>query len=181
MSERPILFSGPMVKAILEGRKTMTRRVVKPQPIDVVKNKGLENSWCAVRLNGAFPAVCPYGQVGDRLWVRETWYVENNDDYYPYYKASEEHPEIFPKWRPSIFMPRWASRITLEITGVRVEKLQEITEEDAMKEGVNWQDTAGLARFTAKKLFMTLWDSINGKKYPWASNPWVWVIAFKKL
>ena len=172
-----------MVKAILDGRKTMTRRVVKPQPI-----AGGVDEMPLVQISGGKLAAvqkgkCPYGQVGDRLWVRETWYC---DDYTTaqdimsrgeglYYRAAEKHPEIFYKWKPSVFMPRWASRITLEIIDVRVERLQDITEEDAIKEGVT------LTGETFYESFFRLWNKINGKKYPWASNPWVWCISFKRV
>ena len=171
MKERPILFSGPMVKAIIEGRKSMTRRVAK------------ENFWSEANQE-AVTFYCPYGQPGDRLWVRETWHCDNpaaaqdimNPGLGCYYLATEEHPEIFTKWKPSIFMPRWASRITLEIVSLKVERLQEITDEDAIKEGQPFSSAN-----SPRIWFMTLWDSINGKKYPWTSNPWIWVIEFKNI
>ena len=169
MNEKPILFSTPMVRAILDGRKTMTRRVVKCDSI--VDNKPYWN------IGGFREGNFPY-QVGIWLWVRETW--QGTKDCISY-KASDPQQVVefnYEPWRPSIFMPRWASRITLEITNVRVERLHEITEEDAEKEGVSFtQYTNANARFH----FMELWDSINSKKYPWESNPWVWVIEFKRL
>jgi hypothetical protein len=118
--------------------------------------------------------------------VRETFCLDEGDQQ-PFYRATEGHPEIFPKWRPSIFMPRWASRITLEITSVRVERLGEITEEDAEKEGIElkgykkWRPPDTEIPYTRRDHFEALWDSINGKKHPWASSPWVWVIEFKRV
>lgn len=211
MKERPILFSGEMVRAILEGRKTQTRRVIKNQAHwwkDVWRHP--YGGWIAADApkplipltqydkKGGFP--CPYGQVGDRLWVREALHkdMEKKDTIYDldcqpvFYNG--EFPKLVPwKWEkiklPSIFMPRWASRITLEITSIRVERLQEIKEEDAIAEGVaidrgHCYEVAGhpvWVHNTARTCFETLWDSINGKKYPWESNLWVWVIEFKRL
>ena len=199
MKERPILFSAPMVREILEDRKTVTRRVIKPNPQKYEMPDGWGLSWKTKCGGGSEWMIkyCPYGFPGDRLWVKETWHC---DDYSAaqdimnirigvYYRSSEEHPEIFPKWKPSIFMPRWASRITLEITDVKVERLQEISEEDAIKEGAkleNWNLNYlyGIAipteESTHVKGFANLWDSIN-KKNPWSSNPWVWVISFRRL
>lgn len=168
MKERPILFSGPMVKAILEGRKTQTRRVVKnPGPLSTT--------------------LSPYGVPGDRLWVRETWGHEadgnacddircGNPDHI-WYRASEKDPSIFPKdfWRPSIHMPRWASRLTLEVTAVRVQRLNELDKWDAKAEGIDPTYPNPIASFSA------LWDSINGKKHPWSSNPVVRVVEFRKI
>lgn len=169
--ERPILFSGAMVRAILEGRKTMTRRVVKPQPhagVDAVKWQDVIITGCNTPDQSGFAMMrggvidseairCPYGMPGDRLWVRETFRVESVGTHVPVkipyedvgivYAADGEKRNIHREYpsvlsstchnnKPSIFMPRWASRITLEITGVRVERLQEITEADAIAEGV---------------------------------------------
>jgi len=178
-----------MVKAILDGRKTQTRRVVKPQPdgMDKVYEKDFRKDFGGRRY--------PYGKPGSTLWVRECFaicpedfkdtggYIYRADDKYNDYVCSFE-------WRPSIYMPRKASRITLEITGVRVERLQDISQSDAMSEGVVGReycpspdscvdpDNCG---FDAEIHFEKLWNSINGKKYPWDSNPWVWVIEFKKV
>lgn len=184
MNERPILFSGPMVRAILEGRKTQTRRVMNPQPVDQD-----ENGWYVqVPVTDArAPGMvfyerkyfhCPYGQPGDQLWVRETF-----DDVHGsvLYRANPEDAEDFPPcggkrchWKPSIFMPRWASRITLEIVGVRVERVQEITPDDARAEGVEHL-------YAPRNAFANLWDSINAKRgYGWDSNPWVWVVEFRR-
>lgn len=174
MKERPILFSGPMVRAILDGRKTQTRRPVKPQ------------------LFVATPSMfdfskCPLGQPGERLWVRETWMMgtmlgmhKGQERPIAIYRADGE---IKMSWRPSIHMPRWASRITLEITRVWVERVRDITEEDAMKEGcirelkpdgsVGWG--AGLVE--AKDAFRDTWQSIYGT---WDDNPWVWAVEFRR-
>lgn len=155
MKEIPILFSGPMVKAILEGRKTQTRRVVKPSWIAAADAAG--ESWGPEGDQNYWAGVCPYGQPGDRLWVRETWGLcsahdptdwcggsirgvsesELREQFLVEYRQNWiTHPDS-AYWRPSIFMPRWASRITLEITGVRVERLNEISEADAIAEGID--------------------------------------------
>lgn len=199
MKERPILFSGEMVRAILAGQKTMTRRVVRFNDSHRIQLHGkqwhIEDTDVVNR--------CPFGIPGDRLWVRETFVLTQFDK--PVYKADSTDKDGYfwssiaadpkgVKWRPSIFMPRWASRITLEITNVRVERLDEITDDDAIKEGV---ERVGKTRDgfsplyknyfvdcpdrSAKYSFSTLWRKINGKKYPWESNPWVWVIEFKKI
>lgn len=195
MRERPILFSGPMVQAILDGRKTMTRRVMKQQPrildgwihLETKEAIGSRGKECLIfrtndpllmaeHLNYLF---CPYGVPGDRLWVKETFV---NDNGCIHYKACHPYPIIMDswngRWRPSIFMPRWASRITLEITNVRVGRLQEITPSDVIAEGVIEEEGDGLELLDK---FESLWDSINGKKYPWDVNPWVWCISFKRL
>lgn len=192
VKERPILFSGPMVRAILDGRKTQTRRVMKPQPEYRAKRK-LQWSWGTRQwLNGHTPtdhckhcsmwnSENPYGQPVDRLWVRETFAVcaDNNI----FYKADgKPDPWDGIKWKPSIHMPRKASRITLEITGVRVERLQDISPTEACKEGIfedgNYCSEPPLPYPVAT--FKKLWNSINGPG-SWVANPWVWVIEFKKL
>jgi len=195
MKERPIIFSAEMVKAILEGRKTQTRRVCK-QANEWAKT--YDHSWvyCDKKRNEwqfkgrstfsgliePFILTCPYGQVGDHLWVREAYCIQSGD--MAIYKAdcSENFAKEF-KWYPSIHLPRWASRITLEITDVRVERLQEITEEDAIAEGCSLMvgTTAGgnMGIASARYSFMKLWDSLNAKRgYGWDKNPWVWVIEF---
>lgn len=180
MNERPILFSTPMVKAILDGRKTMTRRVMKPQPEEGAYLHHYEDDGIA------FANPCVFHKyryvVGYRLWVRETWALSNG---IYYYLANRESP-IVEKWKPSIFMPRCASRITLEITNVRVERLQDISAPDCVNEGINTQgpyDVAIYDEFSSHSIaqFAYLWDSINSKKYPWASNPWVFAIEFKRV
>ncbi|OKS28154.1 hypothetical protein [Pseudomonas aeruginosa] len=224
MKERPILFSGPMVRAILEGRKTVTRRIAKP-----VKHPDLGNIYAPGALvlehepQHVVDRACPYGQPGDRLWVRETW-TDVNMCGAPAlaYRADEDirdlmeepgflddrgafnydDPRVKPypfacwyaeldqaRWRPSIHMPRWASRILLEITAVRVERLQDISEEQALAEGVRGEpcDHArqacadiGCWGDTAKGAFGFLWESLNGEG-SWAANPWVWVVEFKRV
>lgn len=182
MKERPILFSGPMVRAILAGHKTQTRRVVKAAPY------GSPNHWLA-----GYP--CPYGIAGDRLWVKETFHPMPHLNAKAYFRATDPLVGV-RKWKPSIFMPRALSRITLEIVAVRVERLNEISESDALAEGMT-QATADavmcpeeLATFAAahmlapdamsRIIFETVWESINGPG-SWALNPWVWVIEFRKL
>jgi len=241
MKERPILFSGPMVRTILEGRKTQTRRVVKPQPVvEFYKSNGEKQErvteeiyrnvpgWGNDRFHifrktpearGASPKLwaelnCPYGKIGDRLWVRETFREPGSAQLMDNRLCRElaEGEIIYGSddvtdpgpWRPSIHMPRWASRITLEIVSVRVERLQDISEEGSKAEGVDWtkcpsfQTTESMiAQIQANKMgmaaphirkidyiggFRLLWDSINFKRgYPWSSNPWVWVIEFKRV
>jgi hypothetical protein len=192
MKDRGIIFSGPMVRAILDGRKSMTRRL-----------KGLEDvnrfpsqmtpiylvDYFRMPLPGTMK--CPYGQPGDRLWVRETWMKGTPDDILlgigkrsVVYKTDQDADvwgNIY-RWHPSIFMPRWASRILLEITDVKVDRIQEISEEDAKREGATqstrFQGAGELISYRAG--FADLWDSIN-KKNPWESNPFVWVISFKRI
>ncbi len=175
--EKPILFSGPMVRAILEGRKTMTRRLMKPKLSSVINVDGSK---------GVLPdnmiSLAPY-QPGDLLWVRETHFITENENV-----AYKEDPACFrsyePKWKPSIFMPRWASRITLEVTGVKVERLQEISEEDAKAEGVPNRIMTNHEppnEFTWKRGFEFLWQSLNAKRSPWERNDWVWVYSFRRV
>ena len=196
MNEKPILFRGPMVRAILEGRMTMTRRVIKPWkriswPVETVQ-RGYTVTFSYKAANGIWtetmPMVCPYGMPGDRLWVRESWRecgsIQMCDDAITpdgllagldrcRYMADGRWDG---PWRPSIYMPRWASRITLEVTAVRVERLNAITAGDAETEGV---DASNCCRIEA---FERLWDSINAKRgYGWSVNPWVWVIGFQRV
>lgn len=175
--EKPILFSTPMVKAILEGRKTMTRRIKKDQS----------------DLSNVLIGKCPY-EKGMRLWVKETFFNDADFEEQPIYvyKAdNENYPRGSSGWKPSIFMPRAASRITLEITNIRVERLQDISEEDSIKEGVetalveNYRMTKNYLTnqfelYNPKKSFKTLWQSINGQE-SWDVNPWVWAITFKQI
>lgn len=243
MRERPIPFTGAMVRALLDGRKTQTRRVVKWRGLE----SGLNLSFNSLRVGRAVdiwvlespsrtstewrcaPTRCPYGTRGDHLWVRETFYCDNA--FYPdgvgvsglwrevdgkrvAVPVEEQHAEMLAEdmyyradgdpefegaegptpWRPSIHMPRWVSRITLEITSVRVERLQDISEADAIDEGLEWNarlDPAGPSKwrvYTAEKTgtncpvssYQSLWESINGAE-SWDANPWVWVVAFKRL
>ena len=209
VKERPILFNTEMVKAILDGRKTMTRRVIKPQPYEgcghirveyfyptKIDRHGEEypgdKIFGAYSLDGEWGCKCPYGQVGDRLWVRETWdYTGQGLDCV--YKADAKPTDIFPweKYKPSIFMPRWASRITLEITGIRAERLWDITEDDAFAEGVNGgcldcgypqPCKCIIPNPSYTDSFIYLWDSINTKRgHPWANNDWTWPISFRRV
>lgn len=233
VKERPILFKGPLVRAILEGRKTVTRRVVKPQP---VKRWNLVHaaSFCTgdhprgQGCSGEVTLRCPYGQPGDRLWVREAFQPLFDDEHtslagtdyetglgyrvrYPATDPIEEYYDfgrdcLTDACKPSIHMPRWASRITLEVTSVGVERIQEITTEQIEAEGLQLPCTQygkPLLRITGKHLpgdysdkypeqwrladywrayFAASWDDINAARgFNWKANPWVWVIEFKKL
>lgn len=198
--ERPILMNKEMVKAILEGRKTQTRRPIKGNPNFV--------RWCPLQPGYRYdgwedehgrPLPCPFGTVGDRLWVRETWGIWALDIFpfpaaYIAYKANGTSLPIQEKdclkfqftsvpdvgyhnpnvWRPSIHMPRWASRITLEVVNVRVERVQDISEEDALKEGVPYERWVGVKYHRVQ--FKKMWNSIYKN---WDQNPWVWVVEFK--
>ena len=185
-SERPIIFSGDMVTAILAGRKTMTRRIVKPQPPDGGRVALRSSGWVYVDCNGDAlgPAYCPY--AAPRLWVREAWRVNGNEHDYAnatrdnvFYRADEPW-NTNAGWKPSIHMPRWASRITLQITDVRVERVQDITDDDALAEGVD-RTNSSIPGYATQR-FQKLWDSINAARgYPWAANPVVWVIEFRKV
>lgn len=209
--ERPILFSGEMVRAILDGRKTQTRRVVTPQPnnpdvfgVSPVWGYGVHKANASLPgakpgrfcLHAAFSVdgkrvdrflPCPYGQPGDRLWVREcfsyvygqrTPQIDTGFAIWYWADGPTEHGD-WTKPKPSIHMPRWASRITLEITNVRVQRVQEISENDAQDEGVNeFVEFDGL---TAADLYRQLWDSLNAERAPWAANPFVWVLEFKAV
>jgi hypothetical protein len=190
--ERPILFSGPMVRAILAGRKTQTRRVVKPQPRgDGITTINEAPGWWDVAIlpggfdnGGCMPIAeikCPYGQPGDRLWVRETFAPNYFDTGGTAYRAEwRQYIDGIcgePAWKPSTHMPRRFSRITLEITDVRVERLQEISEADAIAEGAQCPGVP--ASLTDRGAFAKLWNKINGP-FAWDDNPWVWVVAFRK-
>lgn len=203
-----MLFSAPMVGAILDGRKTQTRRALNPQP-----EGGIQRALVGVLNSNGNPLVCRNGQRGDRLWVKETFFawgrwetryneikgrdewrfidmtpecekeylyaadgVENSD-------ALKDRSEVRPLYwkRPSIFMPRRASRITLKITGLRVERLHGITKKEALAEGVDQSLTPeGHVPHNPKRAFKELWQSINGPE-SWETNPWVWVIEFKRV
>ena len=197
MKERPILFSAEMVRAILAGRKTQTRRVVK-SPVSThcnILGISAEHEPMILHKDDWFKPCewSPYGIPGDRLWVRETWAAPGNwDDIKPSklieypgfntdliaYRATEKFGDAYFTWRPSIFMPRWASRILLEITDVRVERLQEITMQDAIAESAPTLKGCPDPRV----YFKDLWDEINADRgFSWDVNPWVWVIKFKVL
>lgn len=223
MKERPILFSASMVRALLDGSKKQTRRVVKPQfaadaiPVEmpatdpaggwvVPGHSGVW--WCDAAANPDDVRRCPYGQPGDRLWVREAHYLtDDGDTEYAVYAADDlatyQHlrsidalPSDFPadvkaqhrRLRPSIHMPRWASRITLEITSVRVERLQDISEADALAEGIVRQPDGGYGladtthyHFTdPRQSYFSLWEAINGAGSVEA-NPWAWAVSFRRL
>jgi hypothetical protein len=185
--DRPILFSDEMVRAILAGRKSQTRRVIKPQP-DVrpkdfmrfypnITAKNRKHYGTEEHMRRGLPLdFCPYGQVGDRLWVRETW-LQDGDIYL--YKADFGKGVLSDSWnghwKPSIHMPRTACRITLEVTNVRVERVQEITRSDAIAEGINPDVSNPIVNFEL------LWNGINEKRgYGWDVNPWVWVVEFTR-
>jgi hypothetical protein len=191
MREIPILFSGPMVRAILEGRKTQTRRIVTPQPNDSWSKPpiGVSESGHWVSHGCQSDLKCPYGTVHDRLWIREAWsqiIVNNQVDYL--YRADHhtglEKKAGDQKWKPSIHMPKVASRITLEVTGVRVERLQSMSGRDVLAEGVDngsSNPTMGIRWENMQKMaFEKLWTSINGPG-SWKSNPFVWVIEFRRI
>lgn len=204
MRERPILFSGPMVRAILAGTKTQTRRALKVQPpastvtIDLWHHPDPRPHFWACDggslLDWAYP--CPYGQPGDRLWVRETWNrfepwsgFHYAADYEAFGIGPDDDPDHIPdhevRWRPSIHMPRAACRIVLEITRVRVERLQDISADDAWAEGVqDWMGVEtpwkGVLAPTEVHAFASLWESVNGAG-SWAANPWVWVVEFRRV
>lgn len=221
MKETPLLMKGPLVCATLKDRKTQTRRL--NGLVEVNQNP---NAWTLHSIGdlnymtrpqskgkfGAYfhaertidpaallicPVICPYGRPGDRLWVRETWATDFQENFL--YRATDESPSPMGPygakkivdgvpniWRPSIFMPRRASRINLEITAIRVERLQQITEADAIAEGIQLPDDPRMfadepvTRYSAAAQFQGLWNEINGKRAPWASNPWLWVIEFKR-
>jgi hypothetical protein len=220
MTERPILFKGEMVRAILDGRKTQTRRVAPIRELNILQHPGDMITWSVSFLKavkgvlsshsgGKFSDLQarsiiasqfnPYGKPGDFLWVRETWgAVWPADEPVPLRQCEIEYradlptgctdrpgewpadegngPEV-PKWRPSIHMPRWASRITLCITDIRVERLQEISRGDAMQEGCPFPNMA--AGPNPRDWFRDLWNTVHSPG-AWEANPWVWVVAFER-
>ncbi|HFT7982104.1 TPA: hypothetical protein ACU9Z7_001360 [Pseudomonas aeruginosa] len=202
--ERPILFNDQMVRAILDGRKTVTRRVMKPQPVLDGHFWTYGGAGWSDRINSLTPvaghslaARCPYGQPGDRLWVREAWactlVAQAPGEEWVVYREGDNRTDYGGPWKPSIHMPRWASRILLEITAVRVERLQDISEEQAEAEGTQGcvpycqspYDSDGAPacdcmNLTYKESFQALWSSINGAA-SWDANPWVWVVEFKRV
>jgi len=201
--ERPILFSTVMVQAILAGKKTQTRRVVKePYQSYPVVTKHLTSCEFDFHHRGGIGqyTTCPYGKSNDVLWVRETWRPKGHNFpigfHYEWKATAEEdgNPTDEP-WKPSIFMPKEACRIKLLIKDIRVERVQDITEEDAIREGIGhgfqlnagWPDyghikngVCTLTQDTARMSFASLWDSIYKKRgYGWKVNPWVWIIEFE--
>lgn len=200
MTDRPILFSAPMVRAILAGAKTQTRRELRVQPFSTNDPQHAEprarGNWVWMAFDdrprysfatGDFR--CPYGVPGDRLWVREAFRLcaeadatpprDTDAAYRVWYEADAPHQPGAGKLRPGMFMPRWASRITLEVVGVRVERLQAISEADALAEGVQ-MDCTDVERFCARAAYRTLWNEINGPG-SWAANPWAWAVEFKQV
>ncbi|MHB0392821.1 morphogenetic protein [Klebsiella pneumoniae] len=208
MKERGMIFNAEMVRALLSGRKTQTRRIIKPQP-EATLSGSLSGKWLSRPLNGLLlPKIediaihCPFGVVGDRIWVRETFQgplfdYDLMDSYckdptpfekpeFCVYKADgvpapefyDADDELHCCWRPSIHMPRWASRILLEITNVRVERLKSISDGDAIREGCSTADMK--SGDCVADVFARLWASIYGDE-SWNSNPWVWVIEFKRV
>lgn len=201
MTMRPILFSGRMVRAIIAGTKTQTRRVVKLPGVkqgfpmdyrgqDVDRWREVAHGeWQGMGYVTAHPGVlapchdpfwCPYGGEGDRLWVREAYRLDGTREGQIIYRATAPTDAMDApcRWRPSIHMPRRASRLTLEVTCVRVERVREITPEDCLAEGIEWQ----MGPDSTRLAYMELWDSINAARgYGWAANPWVWVVEFLKM
>ncbi len=191
MKERPILFSSPMVRALLDGSKTQTRRIVTDESLISLRPDGTP---------GKVQPRCKFGQPGDRLWVREAWKAHTTFDHLPprdipnthvWYMADAGY-KAESRYRQGMFMPRWASRILLEIVSVRVERLQDISEADAIAEGIEplygaWRDYQTQPSInhrptwsTAIGSYRSLWESLNGPG-SWAANLWVWVVEFKRV
>lgn len=240
MTERPIIFNGPMVRAVLGGRKTQTRRVVKLPDRDVRNVRywappsgRSQEGWADPGVNyhsygdrgelvGNHIDPCPWGQPGDRLWVRETWATHWMFDDVPparitrylrpeetrpdclYYQADDPLPEDPPhkgrigRWRRSIHMPRWASRLDLLVTGIGVERLQDISSDDAIAEGLQVFNEDGAVLWyscsapvedwptgwtdSPIEAYRRLWNALNAERgYQWVTNPWVWVIEFERI
>ncbi|MDN0127434.1 hypothetical protein [Yersinia massiliensis] len=218
MNEKPILFNSEMVNAILSGRKTMTRRIISEKTLHlfgVAAGAGECHpiELCDQRSQSYYLEFCPLGKTGDQLWVREAFATGLCTKSTLAYRATHKTEDLEEgwgetiKWTPSIHMPRWASRINLLITGVRVERLQDISEQDAMAEGITAKEViietryegGGHVEITADRFFFVggddegyesvgeafaeLWDSIYGQKEgeSWQANPWVWVINFERM
>lgn len=173
-----------MVRALLAGTKTQTRRPLRAGTWFDQLHGVIRQAPAGLACTGFAPVSCPYGQPGDRLWVRETW-AKTQPLGLPWpetmvvYAAGDNRTDYGGPWKPSIHMPRWASRITLEITGVRVERLQSISEADATAEGTPNSLHLPGGRF-ANENFAHLWEAINGPE-SWAANPWVWAITFNRV
>ena len=196
MIERPILFNGEMVRAILAGKKSQTRRIVKPQPgPHLGYMMGFAGTY-AIQVGEDYPdnasdrVTCPYGVPGDRLWVRETLWVRREDPTEYCYAATDDVSyggDAEWKKKASIYCERIESRLLLEITEVRVQRVQEITYSDVIAEGLtNWltdeMQTDEAHRRDAKLFYGKLWDILNAKRgFPWFENPWVWAISFKRI
>ena len=201
MKERPILFNAEMVRAVLDGRKTQTRRPVKPQPYTVPWRDAYGNAdealfwrYAEPREDWPYPRFCQLGQPGDRLWVREAWQDtrspgEQENRRQIMYRADDDRSLI--GWRPSIHMPRWASRIILEITDVRVDQLNSISNIEIIREGIRIESCnicvhsggSGCEHcFSLLNPFRAVWDACYGKTlHSWGANPWVWVIEFRRI
>lgn len=194
MAEKPILFSTPMVQAILDGRKTQTRRIIKAPVMRNVREpdsvlfdgKACKFRWFGDDVIGGFE-IKPKYQPGDILWIRETWSKDENGEYVYRTNYGTTEDDSFPpsmfKWKPSIHMPREAARIFLRVTNVRVERIQEIAAQDAKEEGIHEPYIASETGYETEMRgqFRDLWDSLNAKRgYGWDSNPWVWVISFER-
>lgn len=232
MKERPILFNGAMVRAVLNGSKTQTRRMLSPRHLELIGLAAragecypLESGQQHANSQSYYREFCPFGAVGDRLWVRESffehgryegggydpedsYFVSDKQVLYPsdgVTRPTQRKREDFWRSRPSIHMPRWASRITLEITGVRVERLQDINHDDSYAEGIhtevwdqtvvarNYRESDAFFQFWSEDMdhyvemdelyrqsFGSLWQSIYGEE-SWQANPWVWVVEFKRV
>lgn len=212
MKERPMLFSSAMVRALLADKKTQTRRIIKHQPERVVvpgigpmlaiqQPRG-ENRWLWPNAKAEVIASCPYGQPGDLLWVRESFAHVYRGNARPNARSPDDvaymadgmmlDQDVYGTWKPSIHMPRWASRITLELTDVRLERLNNISESDCWAEGIeevmhDFDDASqadmakrlGCCIEDAKPLYAQLWEQINGIG-SWGANPLVWVVEFRK-
>lgn len=211
MKERPILFSTDMVRGILDDKKTQTRKIVNHKSLlhDQVEfdsvtwysDRSTEYRFIMDDLSWQIDIQCPYGDSGDALWVRETYFDTRPYKHTPFfcadpdflYRADKANIGCHP-WKPSIHMPRSAARIFLRITDIKVERLNDITEEDAIAEGVapinnlnmeqrvhNYNNPSNPHPWSHREGFMELWDSINFKRASWESNPWVWVITFERI
>jgi len=211
MNIRPILFSAPMVRALLDGTKTQTRRAFSEKTLKLFSaavalgevSDFLNEMQLGKNDLGYVLDFCPYGKIGDRLWVRETWskaksslsnelFYRADGDHQPGRQITLSYVDREGRWRPSIHMPRYVSRITIEITGVRVERLQDISEEDAKAEGIQQYKgplrwiryidavTGEAAHNSARDAFASLWEAINGAG-SWDSNPWLWCVSFKRV
>lgn len=193
MKQRPLRYIAPMARATLADTKTLTRRIVKDTALEWLERDGFTPEFVALPENG----LCPYGYHGDQLWVREAWRTVAEVDHLPprdlnpahriWYEADAPHQPGFGKYRPSMFMPRWASRITLEITSVRVERLQDISDADCVAEGcgalpsaIGCPMTSNPGETIPRAMFRALWESINGHG-SWDTNPWVWRVEFRRL
>jgi len=192
MKARPILFSGEMVRALLAGQKTQTRRIVKPQPEEYyvaghgVGRSGYPSEWskdfwenCRTEYEWRTKAVCKYGRIGDLLWVREAFRYDDFNPSQVIYRADVpcdivKDTKGIINYKPSIHMPRKCSRLTLKITNIRVERVQYITEQDAIAEGI--KELQGGATIE----YRLLWEKINGKG-SWEQNPWVWCLSFQVI